>query len=273
LGWCRGRAKGPAFEPMSEFSVLHWFLPEGKHLIYLPSGVESEGMTAIASVYTPEGFVIGGDGRRKDGLGRNYDFTTKIFLCEASNFYGVYAWVGQTRIPGKFGLDFDFKSVSDQVVFELQASAFSSVYEYAKEFACIFHNRLISWLPSATVPLIDGQAPKVLILGYVGGLPQMSTVYFKVEDGILRLPGFTNILDAPSSCLYVLDGRKAVYEEMCRLGLMTPCRTLTEGATLINHFIESCAQNPPDDSNTIGGHIHLAKVTTAGAHWVIAPRF
>ena len=201
------------------------------------------------------------------------DSVTKIFRCDAANVHAVYAWIGQTRIPGILGLDFDFKLASQQIVLGLQTSSFSSMFDYAKEFARVFYSQLIVWLPNATVPLSDEQAPRVTFLGYVNDLPQTATAYFRYENGNLKLPGLTNVLESPSSCLNVLNGKKAVYEKMCQLGLLRPCSTLTEGATLVNRFIQACIDNPPDDSNDVGGDIHIAKVVPTGSHWIIAPKF
>ena len=64
-------------------------------------------MTAIAAVYTPEGFVIAADGLRRDGetLEPVSDCAQKIFWGAHPNFVFAYAWTGTVglRLPtGEF---------------------------------------------------------------------------------------------------------------------------------------------------------------------------
>jgi hypothetical protein len=59
-------------------------------------------MTAIASVYTPDGFVIGADGRRVNPDGRvESDDTRKIFGYSAANIRAVGAWSGSLTFEGR----------------------------------------------------------------------------------------------------------------------------------------------------------------------------
>lgn len=228
-------------------------------------------MTAIAYVCTPEGFIIGADGRLKNGLGIiESDSIQKIFRCDANNIHAAFAWAGQTRIPGRT-FDFDFKAESQQLFSEISALSFTSMNEYIKEFMCRFYGRLTSWLSEATVPLGEGEIARMTMLGYVGETSQMGNAYLYADKGILKLPSIGLMPPNPDEPLNVFSGKKAVYDAMYDRGLILPCKTLTEGATLVNHFIESCAGNPPDDSNNTGGDIHIAAVTPVKSFWVIAP--
>jgi hypothetical protein len=239
---------------------------------YQPSpGVESEIMTAIASVFTPEGFIIGADGRLKNGLGKiQSDSIQKVFRCTANNICAAFAWAGQTRIPGRTS-DFDFKAESQQSLSEISTLSFASMDEYIKAFMCNFYSRMTFWLPEATVPLGEGEIARITMLGYVEGASQMANAYLYADKGTLKLPSIGLMPNMPAEQLNVFSGKKAVYEAMYERGMITPCKTLTEAATQVNHFIETCAGNPPDDSNDTGGDIHIAAVTPARSFWVLVP--
>ena len=77
------------------------FCPRISFVIRQPCVVQLEAMTAIASVYTPDGFVIGADGRRvtPDRMVES-DNTRKIFGYSAANIKAVGAWSGSLTFEG-----------------------------------------------------------------------------------------------------------------------------------------------------------------------------
>jgi uncharacterized tellurite resistance protein B-like protein len=56
-------------------------------------------MTAIASAFTSEGFVIGADGRQLDRDKKIFsEFSQKIFNCKSRQVDVAYAWRGETSV-------------------------------------------------------------------------------------------------------------------------------------------------------------------------------
>ena len=94
-------------------------------------------MTAIAYIYTPEGFVIGADGRQSTvEMGTHYiesDSVTKISLFHTGNVHGAYAWTGPTRFQWGTSV-FDLKEASLKVAFDLKEMTFDSLADFTKEF-------------------------------------------------------------------------------------------------------------------------------------------
>src|ERR1700730_9638601 len=81
-------------------------------------------MSAIVWVYTPEGFVVGADGRRKDLVGHiGTDSAQKIFFFETSNTRGAFTWNGCTEISTSSSY-FDFKDLTSSILKDIRAERF-----------------------------------------------------------------------------------------------------------------------------------------------------
>jgi hypothetical protein len=143
-------------------------------LTRLPLGVDSNGMTAIVSVHTPEGFVIGADGRESNPNGEILsDSTCKLFRAEASNVRAIYAWAEVVRISGLFCC-FDLRTVSEWAERELRGNQYSSLSEYALDVANAVFSGLTSWVANYRPPMseVKDTFAKLFLVGYVDKRPE-----------------------------------------------------------------------------------------------------
>jgi hypothetical protein len=103
-------------------------------------------MTAIAFVYTPDGFVIGADGRRRNPDGTiESDDTTKIAEYSAANIRAVGAWSG---IP-KFAIGnavFDVKTQTIEIAESIKEQDFPTLLDYAGTITWSIYSRFLEWL-------------------------------------------------------------------------------------------------------------------------------
>jgi hypothetical protein len=166
-------------------------------------------MTAIASIYTPEGFVIGADGRQltmeMDSI--ESDSVRKIFGFSSSNVRGAYAWTGATRLAWGSSV-FEFKDSSFEVIPELERTTFNSLADYAVQFGLSVYDRLKSWIDNADAQfgdLCNPEMTKVRLIGFEGGKPAMTAAYFPLENGDWTCPGL-GVGNPPINDLNVFTG-------------------------------------------------------------------
>jgi hypothetical protein len=235
-------------------------------------------MTAIAYIYTPEGFVIGADGRQStEEMGTLYvesDSVTKISFFNSGNVHGAYAWTGPTRFQWGASV-FDLKEASLKVAFDLKEMTFDSLEEFTTEFGLSVHEEFKSWLNSTGAEFGDLSNPemaKAILVGYESGKPAVTTVYFPIENGEWKNPRLGKVPELTRE-LKVLTGHEAAFREMTANGQIQDCSTLSEGKSLIYDYIAACASAPIIGHNTIGGHIHVAAITSADSGWMILPPF
>ncbi|HWF13841.1 MAG TPA: hypothetical protein VG272_08915, partial [Candidatus Acidoferrales bacterium] len=85
-------------------------------------------MTAIVSVYTPEGFVVGADGLRVDANGVDVtDTAVKIFPIIHPDLIGVHAWAGTTYLFSLGRPLFSFSEEADSLMKELSNAPVQSL--------------------------------------------------------------------------------------------------------------------------------------------------
>lgn len=230
-------------------------------------------MTAIVSALTPEGFVLAADGRQKLEGQLVSDSETKIAPFEANNVRAVYALHGATRF-GSRNVDFDFKEESRVAQVEMQNDEFVDLSEFVEAFSLRLYNRFDLWIRSIHASLGDMTHPEIVSLvavGYVSGVPQIAVAHFDLEGGHLQTPVLELFLDNPEPHFKVFSGHKSVYDIMLSQGAIHPCNSLTEAQDLVTRYIQGCADSPNDESNSIGGHIHVAAVEPSTTFWLKLP--
>jgi hypothetical protein len=232
-------------------------------------------MTAIASIYTPEGFVIGADGRRLNPdktLGD--DDSEKIFFLTARNVHAVGAWCGAVKFADKKS-QLQLKAQTLEIAASISNREFTTLIEYTKNIAGFLHDRFLRWLNQSDA-IIDPNIVELAhmrLLGYVARSPEVTSIHLSAEDGVVKLPGIGHEIDPLSRQLNVFSGKQSVHDSMCTSGEIDLCSSLADGEKLIRTYIERCAYVPVEAGNDIGGHIHIAAVTPEGACWLIPPKW
>jgi len=232
-------------------------------------------MTAIASVCTPEGFVIGADGRQTYTSGATrLDTVCKIFRTDAVNINAAYAWTGAVRLESGT-VYFDFKEQSQIVRDLLEGEPFGSISEYIQTFSTLMYERLVIWshLNGASFGADNSMFVSVLMVGYAGGTPEMAEVHFPYRMGVLRPPITKLVLETPTAYLNIFSGCSEAHEKMCNDGGMWPPKTIAAGVQLVGAYLQECVDSSAAGCEDMGGHIHIAAVTPNGSHWRVQPKF
>jgi hypothetical protein len=253
----------------------HDFLYMGRFLNLLLSDLKFESMTAIASVYTPEGFVIGADGRQTDENGTiSDDSITKLFGCRAANIRAIFSWTGCASLQGN-GDTFDFKDHSLDVLKQLKDEEFNTMADFLTAFSLGFYERLLSWVSESGCEFRHQDDPRwarLQMLGFVDATPAIAEAHFPFLRGLPMKPGLVTGLDRPSAHLTIFAGSRLAYDMMRAEGSMIPCESLESGRELIDRYIQVCSEcNGSGSPNRIGGKIHIAAITPLSCHWLVAP--
>lgn len=241
----------------------------------LRSGVQSDGMTAVVSVLTSKGFIVGADGRESDPKGNVLsESITKIFKTEAGNVVAVYSWAEVVRVRSFFQY-FDLRTISGDAARALEKREYSTLSEYALAFAGYVFDLLSVWVANYRPDLtqVGPSFACLFMVGYVGGEPQTATIRFPFRDGRIQNPVVLMALSDPVDSLNLFVGSKTIYSKMRTDGLLAIPATANEAARLVTTYLETCiaCNESVDDCRNIGGHIHVARLTPEKADWLIAP--
>jgi hypothetical protein len=157
-------------------------------------------MTAISILYTPPGFVIGADGRKRDSEDHSIvdDHTQKIFQIPGMQI--GYALMGSIELSPEGSKEISFK-FSDQIVITIEAlghRSFRDLFEYATELATPINKRLADARRAGVIgpyPAQPSQIPgpglaiaHVFLTGYYQGKPARVDIRFFHEDQKLLDP-------------------------------------------------------------------------------------
>ncbi len=235
--------------------------------------------TAIVSAYTPEGFVIGADGLRREGRTRNpvSETATKIFSIEDDDKILAHAWAGATNLFNLEGKSFfDVLRESAKVGKILASPHIDGFAEYVGLFMDTVHQRLLS---ANTGDRLSGdlnlfpkgeEVARVLFVGYFNGIPYRAQSAIVHRDYVLIGPRLSEFRQAPVD-FNVFSG-SAVMLEKFKPRLTDAPNTLSQAATLVRDYIQTCIDNQHDrECEDIGGHIHIAAVTPKHFEWITAP--
>jgi hypothetical protein len=241
--------------------------------------------TAIVSVYTPEGFLIGADGMRRDQrTGEVKDLEArKIFFIEHDELVFAYGWAGGTGILSAEGESaFSFLNVSCEVGNTLRPLPEDSFIDYAQDFFGEVVSRLkaakdsgrITRYPTAAKSFYgEDRIAGALLVGYFRGRPSRAQVEFAHINQNLLPPKMSEAIygNVPSD-FKIFTGSAMTYDEI-KSTRSKPPESLSDGAKLIRGYIEACIRNQArfDDCQDIGGRIHIAAVTPQGRKWMDPP--
>jgi hypothetical protein len=233
-------------------------------------------MTAIASAYTPEGFVIGADGQRQsNNTGETISLTAqKIFPVRLGSFVGAYAWAGVAQIwyPDK---TFSFPLESQIAIRDIFDTPPTSPYEFVHRLIDRLYKRLIECNGSMIVvnphSLPDAEIIRVLCVGYADRTtPVRVQAVFSHTAGVLFHPNIIEHVSAPND-FNIFSGSEKVWDGF-KYSLARPL-TLVEGSTAVREYIQTCINNADQypDCVGMGGRIHIGTVTADQFVWVDPP--
>ena len=229
-------------------------------------------MTAIASAFTSEGFVIGADGRQ---LGKDKEIFTesaqKIFDLNYRHVDVAYAWCGETGVVNE----------STEVIYDLYAItrvALSSAVQLAgRQFPSFIQQSCTGIyegiIKSPVVRQITNSdslpeaKARMLLNGYFDGQPFMTQFHVRETDRI-RVQAERVLMPIPAPTRNLFNGctrQNKKYESVL------PTTTL-EALKLVSDYIQECIDNSDADCSGIGGHRHIAHLTPDGFYWVDAPK-
>ena len=260
------------------------------------SVVEIKMPTAIVLSYTPEGLVIGADGRKMDSSdpSKGTDSAQKIFdIGNGTNHIacalGGVAEYTDEQTGEKILFDFNKEMISASR--ELIGKRCKNLCGYATRLSKIVSKRLndamehekISDLKGSPSLFMSGgtDIAMVFVMGFYNGSPQVAAVRLWHKNQILQDPevgqmligvGARPLVGAQEIFRLVVetdDPRFAPYRRY-RSGIPS----ITQQAEICASYIRACSDPEavriePEVCAGIGGHVHIAAITlTAGFQWV-----
>jgi hypothetical protein len=230
-------------------------------------------MTAIASAFTSEGFVIGADGRQLDRDNKIFsESSQKIFNFKSRQVDVAYAWCGITSVINR----------SKEVLYDLYQItrvALTSGVQVGRGLFPLFiqqscegiYDRIIKSPNVRKIANSDSSTEskaRMLLNGYFYGQPFMAEFQVRETDRI-RVQAENVSMPLTSPTRYLFNGC-ARQNEKYKNVLPTTTR---EALKLISDYIQECIDNSSDsDCFGIGGHRHIAHLTTNGFYWIDAPQ-
>jgi hypothetical protein len=240
--------------------------------------------TAIVSAYTPEGFIIGADGMRRDqrtGAIKTLQ-ARKIFFIQHNDLVLAYGWSGATHIlDSRNEPVFSFPKESEEISNVLLPTKDDSFADYAKDLFGEVLSRLMEAQQSGKISAYptgqklewgEEKIAGALLIGYFRGRPCRAIVEFShVQQRLLR-PTMREIQDGNVPVDFnIYSGSKDTYKEVEPTHFMP--EFLADAEKLIYEYIGACISNQSrfEDCADIGGHIHMAQITPKGCQWIIPP--
>jgi hypothetical protein len=229
-------------------------------------------MTAIASAFTSEGFVIGADGRQ---LGKDNKIFTesaqKIFNFSYRHVDVAYAWCGEASAINE----------SNEVLYDLYAItrvALNSAVQVARrQFPSFIQQSCEGIYEGIIKSPIVGQITnsdstpesraRMLLNGYFDEQPFMVEFHVRETDRIrVQAERVLRPIPLPTRNLFsgcVRQNKK--YENILPA-------TTREALKLVSDYIQECIDNSDPDCSGVGGHRHIAHLTPDGFYWIDAPK-
>lgn len=250
--------------------------------------------TAIVRVFTSEGFVVGADGRMRDGSTKAIvsDNEQKIFPVSNPDRALVYAFSGTPLIiddsTGALVVDM-IDSIGKGVARTANTKSHHDITWYVSKLWKEAQDQLIQAKKSADIgpfqdyPHDPGIICHVFFWGYYRNVPVELDLRFTHENQkILRPLLFPTARFKQGWQIY---GSQRVGELLVSrdqrfsanwTNAMDPRKqglTLAEGIEIVQNYIRACDSDAgrevdPDLCGGIGGHIHIATITPSGVAWV-----
>lgn len=214
-------------------------------------------MTAIASIYIPNGFVMGADGRRMDEAGEiETDVAQKVFTFEKQNLKLAYAWCGLTEFQTTKGKRFDFKVATELILGQVGSiegfSAFVSQVTLALNVFLRLH------IGNIKVNI----RTEVLFIAYFCGVPCQAEISWTENE--FRV---TSLAESVPPNRVGFSGPKKVCEDHGQKQFVT--NTISDAVDWVREFLTDSINDP--NSRDMGGHIHILRLTNKGFTWTNPP--
>lgn len=221
-------------------------------------------VTAIVAVHTPDGYVIGADGRQIDSKTKTIESDTaqKIFAFESETVRLAYAWTGTTQV---YATDqtclYDLARVTKKVLPAVELFGRSSWADFIFRFC----EGLRAELP-ACIENSPNEIAKVILVGFFKGVPCLAEIKI----------AYINFLFQPEIQIHAPDGyKKRIFtgaKSACssRYQLCKPQNNM-EAIRFVKEYLQDCIESAETDCQAIGGHIHIGVVTPIGFSWIIPP--
>jgi hypothetical protein len=234
--------------------------------------------TAIVSAYTPEGFVIGADGLRREA--KTNEITTrkaiKLHFTETSNGCIGYAWAGTTSILAD-GASFNFIQESESVAKDLAATTFEYFPDYTIRFTDLIYqhfNRanLEDKFAGNLALIAEGKVVcRIVFVGYFLGAPWRARFEVTKKGKVLTGIHLIDVREKPID-FDIFSGSELMKDKFQPRLDFAPA-TLKQATDLVRDYIQRCIDNPYHDKECeeIGGRIHIAAITPRGFHWIQEP--
>ena len=250
--------------------------------------------TAIVREYTAEGFVIAADGRKSKPDGTVVsDTVQKIFPHVGPGRVLAYSLAGTVMFTADHDendIVFDFVAQTAEVAKSLSAIRSKNLVGFGKRLGDAINRRLADakgrnlfsqYTTCENSPIERGYTiARIFVDGYCDGIPSRINIRFFHENQILRTPDvLTSDLnqgwmygskDIADLLFATDDQRLAAYRiPKARTNFSTGPPTLRDAIEYAKSYIRACSdpvalQIDPKSCSAIGGHIHIASVTTDG---------
>jgi hypothetical protein len=246
----------------------------GKIATFTPWGYSAVDMTAIVSVYTSDGFIVGADGLRvaADKSTILSETAQKLFLFQTNATQLIYAWCGTTQFFGRDGnCLFDFLVQTHPLL------TMASLYG-PTDFVAFLHfirtgldtilrqSRLVKSGDSFPIDL-NSELARVLLVGYFKGEPCKAEIATFLQNGMLMPVTIPQIQFPSQHARDIFSGSKKAFARFEQ----TYPQDRDQAIGFVRDYIQACIENP-DPGQIFGGRIHMAELNPMGFRWVDAPQ-
>ena len=228
-------------------------------------------MTAIVWQYTPLGFSIGADGRRRGADGAIESETMqKVHSVQVLGQGIVYAWSGTTSAVRADGIPVDLKFLTDCALETIDVPSSVSFSDFMKILANNIHTLFVAYIGAAAKSYKLDEIARATFFAYFKGLPYVGEIILKHSGTTILKP--ETLCFSPPSKFRVFSGSKLICDTL-KDKLSVEPKTLYAASTLVKEYIEECVKHQESDADcaNIGGHIHLGELTPTGFSWVSPP--
>jgi hypothetical protein len=251
--------------------------------------------SAILLFYTSEGFLMAADGRARSQQAVLSETMTKIFPITQPGRHLAYAFAGTVAFTDKDNEDavlFDFRDEAMKVIESLCTLDHGSLESYTSAVSDQVYSRLVAAKENVRMePFKETQAyiAYLFIAGYFKNQPGWAVAEFSRYGQTPLLPivhqkplakGYRPLVTygSPIVAQHVLDMDDPVFAAYRVQKIHAEEQvTIAEAANVASKYIAAC-KGPEGlklDAQicvAIGGHIHMAAITTEGFAWLIPPK-
>jgi hypothetical protein len=221
-------------------------------------------VTAIAFVHTPDGFVVGAEGRQINSVTNTIqsDTAQKIFPFESETIRVAYAWTGTTQVDA---LDqtciYDLNESTERL---LRAADLLGRTSWA-DFVARFCDGLRVVLPPC-IEAAPREIAKIALIGFFNRVPCKAIIKIRYPRSLLV---FDLQIQIPAQYQkQIFTGAERVYDPY----KSQQPQNIVEAIRFVRDYILDCIESEEADCKGMGGHLHIATVTSEAFSWVVPPR-